>query len=866
MKTALPFGRYLLLDRINVGGMAEVYLGKAFGVEGFERLLAIKRILPNMADDDEFINMFVDEARIAVQLSHANIVQVYELGRFEGQYYIAMEYVSGKDLRQLLDVYRKRNEVLPISTAAFIASKICDGLDYAHRKADPSGRPLNLIHRDVSPQNILVGYEGAVKVTDFGIAKAEDRASKTQAGVLKGKFGYMSPEQVRGLDTDHRSDVFAVGILLYEMITGKRLFIGESDFSTLEKVRNAEVPLPTTHNPNIPPALEQVMMKALARERDERYAWASDLADDLQQFLIEENNIYNGKKLAALLKSEFVDDIEKERARIEESMKVQPPSEMADQLASGVKATAQAPHGGPDVRGEKTMIFETSSSAPANSAGTGSFSKAPTQISPEASRSRPSNTGKTSPKAKLVEVPTGVSKSGARVKSSTNVSRLSQVSRLSKAQAAAAQTNKNLPIIIVASVAAVALMIILLVVLLGPSKGTLIITSRPLEAEIFLDGNKIGNRTPISRDDILVGMHTAMARAPGYVDQAFRFELNSSRPTILPFELQPGGIGGSVGAGGGAQPFGGGVPPAGGVQPVGGGVQPVGAEVPPAGGAAAQPAAAATIRVTSEPSDAQVRVGGLPQGSTPFVLTYTDVTRPLIFEVQKPGYKTETVTVSLQPGELRREVTVKLTSLTPETVARPGKLKISSDPPGAEIFSGPNRIGVTPLDVPVSDTRGRYDVRISKDGYRDYQTNVNMEGRAEVIISATLERDKKASPEPRAKKAPRPAGGGAGGGGAGGGGASGGGASGGGTASGGGGAGGGGGGVAKLTVSTVGEADCKVSVNGVSLGVAPFMNKEAPAGKVEIKVTCPSGKKYTESRTLKGGAADKLVVKGEMWN
>ena len=274
MAAPITFGKYLLLDRINVGGMAEVFKAKTFGIEGFERIIAIKRILPNMADDEEFINMFVDEARIAVQLSHANIVQIYELGKIENQYYIAMEYVSGKDLRQILDRYRKKEKTLPVPAAAYITSKLCEGLDYAHRKSDPTGRPLNVIHRDVSPQNILVSFEGAVKITDFGIAKAEDRASKTQAGVLKGKFGYMSPEQVRGLEIDHRSDIFAVGILLYEMVTGKRLFIGESDFSTLERVRKAEVIPPSEHNPDLPPEFEQLVMRTLARERDERDALA----------------------------------------------------------------------------------------------------------------------------------------------------------------------------------------------------------------------------------------------------------------------------------------------------------------------------------------------------------------------------------------------------------------------------------------------------------------------------------------------------------------------------------------------------------------------------------------------------------------
>ncbi|HET6346597.1 MAG TPA: serine/threonine-protein kinase, partial [Myxococcota bacterium] len=333
MSYPTTFGKYLLLERINVGGMAEVFKAKAFGVEGFERILAIKRILPNMADDEEFINMFIDEARIAVQLSHANVVPIYELGKFENQYYIAMEYVPGRDLRQVLDRFRKRDETLPIPAAAFITAKICEGLDYAHRKADASGRPMNLIHRDVSPQNILMSYEGAVKITDFGIVKAEDSASKTQAGVLKGKFGYMSPEQVRGLEIDRRSDIFAVGILLYEMVTGKRLFIGESDFSTLEKVRNAEVVPPSQHNPAVTEALEAVMLKALARERDERYGSAAELHDDLQQFLIEDNTVFTSKRLAALMKEEYSEEINNDLHKMEEFMRLPPPTSQEAQVA-----------------------------------------------------------------------------------------------------------------------------------------------------------------------------------------------------------------------------------------------------------------------------------------------------------------------------------------------------------------------------------------------------------------------------------------------------------------------------------------------------------------------------------------------------
>src|SRR5207248_2792303 len=218
MQRPVKFGKYLLLERIAVGGMAEVYAAKSFGVEGFERILAIKKILPTMGEDPELVSMFVDEARIAVQLSHPSIVQVLELGKHDETLYIAMEYISGRDLRQLLDRFRRRGHPMPIPYACAIAARVCDALDYAHRKRDASGNPLGIVHRDVSPQNVLVSFDGAVKLIDFGIAKAERRLQKTQSGILKGKVSDMTPEQVRGGPVDHRSDVFAAGVLLWELI------------------------------------------------------------------------------------------------------------------------------------------------------------------------------------------------------------------------------------------------------------------------------------------------------------------------------------------------------------------------------------------------------------------------------------------------------------------------------------------------------------------------------------------------------------------------------------------------------------------------------------------------------------------------
>jgi len=309
VKKPMPFGKYYLLDRINVGGMAEVFKAKTEGVEGFERLVAVKRILPSIAEDEEFIRMFIDEAKIAVQLTHQNIAQIIDLGKVGDSYFIAMEYVHGRDLRATFDRAKKKGEILPLPMSCFILMKVCEGLDYAHNKKDASGAPLNLVHRDVSPQNILISFDGEVKIIDFGIAKAANKAAKTQAGILKGKFGYMSPEQVRGLPLDRRSDVFSCGIILYELITGERLFIGESDFSTLEKVRNVEIMPPTTYNRNIPEELERIVLKALAKEKEDRYQTAMDLHDDLQSFMYTIESFFSQKDLAAYLRKEFPEDV-----------------------------------------------------------------------------------------------------------------------------------------------------------------------------------------------------------------------------------------------------------------------------------------------------------------------------------------------------------------------------------------------------------------------------------------------------------------------------------------------------------------------------------------------------------------------------
>ena len=320
----MQFGKYLLLDRIAVGGMAEVYRAKFFGAERFEKILAIKKLLPNIAEDEEFVEMFINEAKLASQLTHSNICQIYDLGKIDGNLFIAMEYVWGKDMLQIVNYFKRLKKTMPAPMAAYISTRICEGIDYAFHKRGSQGMPLKIIHRDVSPQNILVSYDGEVKIIDFGIAKATLHHSETQAGLLKGKFSYMSPEQVQGFPIDHRSDIFAIGTCLFEMLTGMSLFRGDNDFITLERVRKAEVPKPTSLNPNIPKSLEKILLRSLALDPKDRWQRAADFQDALQRFLITTPPIYTAKRLSDWMRLTFSNDIDAEKVKMEQYSKLGP--------------------------------------------------------------------------------------------------------------------------------------------------------------------------------------------------------------------------------------------------------------------------------------------------------------------------------------------------------------------------------------------------------------------------------------------------------------------------------------------------------------------------------------------------------------
>jgi len=298
------FGQYLLIRKLAEGGMAEIFLAKQLGAEGFERDVVIKCMLDHFSRNQDFIAMFLDEARLAARLHHPNIVQINDLGVADGRYYICMEYLAGEDLEMVAARSGQQRQSVPIPIAARIMLSALEGLEFAHGYQE-QGRPVELVHRDISPSNILVTFQGTVKVLDFGIAKASSRVTQTQPGLLKGKWGYMSPEQARGESIDARSDLFSLGITFHELLTGRRVFERDHEIGVLLALMAQPIPTPSTLRPETPPALERIIMKALERQREDRYPSASAMRADLEEFLRSTPSIPGTTQLAEYMRGLF---------------------------------------------------------------------------------------------------------------------------------------------------------------------------------------------------------------------------------------------------------------------------------------------------------------------------------------------------------------------------------------------------------------------------------------------------------------------------------------------------------------------------------------------------------------------------------
>lgn len=304
LESMTSLGPYELRKKIAQGGMAELFLSEYLRDDGFRRTVAVKRILPHLADDATFISMFIREARLAALLQHPNIVQVADFGKIQNAYFIAMEYIHGKNLAEVLG---KLKEALPLDMALYIALQVSTGLYYSHsRKDDKTGQPLNIVHRDISPQNILISFQGEVKITDFGISKASTEPSLTQAGVIKGKLSYMSPEQVLGeKNIDHRADLYALGIIMHEMLSGRKLYRFRNEIEAITSIPKMPIPSLASLRPEAPAELETIVMKCLEKDRNVRYQNAQQLRDDLSQLRNKLRITYDASDLANFMNKHF---------------------------------------------------------------------------------------------------------------------------------------------------------------------------------------------------------------------------------------------------------------------------------------------------------------------------------------------------------------------------------------------------------------------------------------------------------------------------------------------------------------------------------------------------------------------------------
>jgi len=341
-KAPSAFGRYTLLERLAVGGMAEVFRAKITSSHGFEKILVVKRILPHLAADPNFVSMFIDEAKLTAQLTHPKIVQVLDFGEVRGQFFTALEYIDGFDGLGLLRIAAQKRVHVPRPLAVFIVSEILEALDYAHNARDMEGKPMQIVHRDISPSNIFISKRGDVKLGDFGIAHAQRRESKTQAGTLKGKYGYMSPEQVVGRPIDARSDLFAVGVVLAELLTGRRLFSAPADLDVLLKVRDVKLDRLDKYGADLPKALDRIVRGALRKNPRERFGSAAEFRDELSDYLFSTGQRIGPSDLRAFTGTLFDTSPDAAARLLQEARRMETPKAASKVAPAEIAAAANA--------------------------------------------------------------------------------------------------------------------------------------------------------------------------------------------------------------------------------------------------------------------------------------------------------------------------------------------------------------------------------------------------------------------------------------------------------------------------------------------------------------------------------------------
>lgn len=480
------FGKYTLLRRMATGGMAEIYLALQRSVAGFEKLIVIKRILPAMNQDRGFIDMLLHEARVAATLSHPNIVQTIDVGQVDGTYFIALEHIHGEDLRSIVRQMKKKGVTeFPVEHAIGIILGMCAGLSYAHEKRDLDGTALNIVHRDISPQNVLVGFAGDVKIVDFGVAKSGTQTQEnTKSGQLKGKVPYMSPEQARGEEIDWRSDIFAIGVMLFELTTGKRLFKGATEYETLKLIIERDYPRPSWVAQNYPPGLEAIVMRALEKDRSARYQSAREMQADLEAFVRDEKLPVSSIATAEFMKMLFEEKLAAQKEALMQGR------QLADIIANEI------------IHNERTEAgAESGRLSTTNVTSTGSGAIALQSVPPPAKPSR----------AKWVVFGIlGLAAIGAGAFVMTRPKPETKVEAASPTPEPAKQ------------------------------KAKLVVKSEPTGAHIWINGEPLAEKTPATLDNLPVGQIDVKVGMEGYASKTEKVTLAVGEPLTKNFTLQKG--------------------------------------------------------------------------------------------------------------------------------------------------------------------------------------------------------------------------------------------------------------------------------------------------------------------------------------
>ncbi len=491
-------GKYELLRRLGKGGMAEVFLAKQKGLDGFEKLVVIKRILPHLAAHDDFVTMFLDEARTAADLRHPNVVNIFEIGEDQGTYYMVMEFLHGQDIRKIQRKSVQAGVEVPLQHALQIIIDAANGLYHAHMKKDLSGQPLNIIHRDISPQNIITTYDGATKIVDFGIAKATSQTTETQTGVVKGKYTYMAPEQACGEVLDHRTDQFALGIVMWELVTMRRLFKRENELLTLAAITEGDVPRPSEFV-DIPKRLDDIIMRVLAKDREDRFTDCQQMMLALEDFLVDARLPHSPARLGVFMKELFADTIKEESELGVGQLDGQSITgvSQADRTAVGRKGRRDS---GVSSKYSLRAAVEAEAGESAAEARTAmSISGLNSQTVDESETPPTSATGTAGRPMTVTGGPTGVG-----------------------------PHDPGSPKMAIAAGLAIALCLVLLVPLwwvlssMGDAVGEIVVRTEPEGASVFVNGSRQAERTPMVVRGVPVGeVQTIRVKKDGYEEFSF---------------------------------------------------------------------------------------------------------------------------------------------------------------------------------------------------------------------------------------------------------------------------------------------------------------------------------------------------------